>query len=76
MMMIRRLMFPMMNPGPTLIVLGIVLLAVGLAFTYGGRLPGDIVLRGKNWSFYFPLATCVVLSVVLSLVFWLLGRRQ
>lgn len=69
-------MHPMMNPGPMLIVLGIILLAAGLAFTYGGRLPGDIVLRGKNWSFYFPLATCVVLSVVLSLLFWLLGRRQ
>jgi len=39
-----------------------------------GRLPGDIVYRGKNTTFYFPLATCIVLSVVLSLVLYLVGR--
>jgi Protein of unknown function (DUF2905) len=39
-----------------------------------GRLPGDIVVRGERSTFYFPLATCVVLSVVLSLVMWLVQR--
>jgi hypothetical protein len=40
-----------------------------------GRLPGDIHVQRGNWSFYFPLATSLVLSVVLSLVFYLFGRR-
>ena len=39
-----------------------------------GRLPGDIVYRGKHTTFYFPLATCIVLSVLLSLVFYLVSR--
>ncbi len=65
-----------MNPGPALILFGVVLVALGLALTFGGRLPGDIAIRGKNCTFYFPLATCLVLSVILSLVFWLFGKRQ
>ena len=39
-----------------------------------GRLPGDIVYKGKNTTFYFPLATCIVLSVVLSVVMYLISR--
>jgi hypothetical protein len=39
-----------------------------------GRLPGDIVFRGKNTTFYFPIVTCLVLSVILSLILWLLNR--
>lgn len=65
-----------MNPGPTLILLGVVLVAAGLALTFGGRLPGDIAIRGKNWTFYFPLATSLVLSVILSLILWLFSKRQ
>ncbi len=40
-----------------------------------GRLPGDIVVEREKFRFYFPLATSVLLSIVLTLVFWLLGRR-
>ena len=40
-----------------------------------GRLPGDIVVRGRNGSFYFPIMTCVLISVVLSLISWILNRR-
>jgi hypothetical protein len=40
-----------------------------------GRLPGDIVVRGKNSVFYFPLTTSILLSAFLSLVLWLIGRR-
>jgi hypothetical protein len=40
-----------------------------------GRLPGDIVIHGKNGVFYLPIVTCVVVSVILSLVMWLIGRR-
>lgn len=71
-----------MGFGRTLIILGIVLLAIGLIVSLGerlpirlGRLPGDIVIRGKNSLFYFPLATSILLSVVLSLVMWLFRRR-
>ncbi|HXG32420.1 MAG TPA: DUF2905 domain-containing protein [Bryobacteraceae bacterium] len=71
-----------MNIGKTLIFLGAILILIGLLVTVGerlplriGRLPGDIVIRGKNSVFYFPLATCVLLSVVLSLILWLFSRR-
>lgn len=40
-----------------------------------GRLPGDIVVRGKNSVFYFPVVTCLVVSAVLSLAMWLIGRK-
>jgi len=68
--------------GRTLIVLGVVLVVAGILVTLGdklpfriGHLPGDIEIRGKNSVVYFPLMTCVLLSVVLSLVMWLFGRR-
>ena len=68
--------------GRAFIAIGIVLVALGLLLTFGeklpirpGRLPGDIVIRGKNTTFYFPLVTSLLLSVLLSFVMWLLGRR-
>ena len=72
--------------GRTLIILGLVLglllIAVGILVTLGarlpiklGRLPGDVVIRGKNGVFYFPIVTCIIVSAVLSLVMWLIGRR-
>jgi hypothetical protein len=60
--------------GRVLIALGIVLVAAGLLVTFAGRLPGDIYIHGKNSSFYFPLATCIVLSALFSLVLWILRR--
>lgn len=66
--------------GKTLIVFGLVLTLVGLAlWSFGGlsiigRLPGDIYIRRGNFSFYFPLATCIVLSIVFSLILMLLRR--
>jgi len=62
-----------------LIAIGIVLVAAGLLWPWLsklglGRLPGDIVIRGKNTVFYVPLATSIIISVVLSLVLWLLSR--
>jgi len=67
--------------GKILIVLGVVLVAAGLLLTlFGrmnlplGRLPGDILYRGKNTTFYFPLATSILLSVVLSLLFYVINR--
>ena len=69
--------------GKLLIVLGVVLLVAGIGLTLLGRfnlplgrLPGDIVYRGKNTTFYFPLATSLLVSVVLSLVLYLVGRMR
>jgi len=55
----------------TLIVIGILLIAAGLAIRFGvplGRLPGDIVIQRGNSTFYFPIVTCIVVSIILSLV--------
>jgi hypothetical protein len=67
--------------GRLLIVAGLVLVAAGLLITFAarlpfrlGRLPGDIYIHGKNTTFYFPLVTCLVLSVVISVVMWLLRK--
>jgi len=60
--------------GVVIAVVGVVVLVSSRANLPNGRLPGDIVYRGKNTSFYFPIVTCIVLSVVLSLVFWIIGR--
>ena len=64
--------------GRILIVCGIVLLAAGLLVNMGlplGRLPGDIAIRRGSVSFYFPLATSLIASLVLTLLFMLLGKR-
>ncbi|HEY3204208.1 MAG TPA: DUF2905 domain-containing protein [Thermoanaerobaculia bacterium] len=62
-----------------LIALGVVFLAAGLLWPvlsrYFGRLPGDIVIRRDGWTFAFPIVTCLLLSLILSLVMWLFGRR-
>ena len=60
--------------GAVVIVAGIALMLVGRANIPLGRLPGDIVYRGKNTTFYFPLATSILISVVLSVVLYLIGR--
>ena len=67
--------------GRTLVIAGLVLVGIGLLFSLGdrlpvrfGRLPGDIVWRGKNTTFYFPIITSILLSIVLSVVLWLFSR--
>ncbi len=62
--------------GAVIVVLGGLLLLAGRLHLPIGRLPGDIVYRGKNTVFYFPLATSLLLSVLLSLIFWLIGRSR
>ncbi|MDP2753929.1 MAG: DUF2905 domain-containing protein [Nitrospirota bacterium] len=67
--------------GRFLIILGIVISAVGGILLLSGkipwlgRLPGDIIIQKKNFSFYFPLATSILLSVILTFIFWLIRRR-
>jgi Protein of unknown function (DUF2905) len=66
--------------GKTLIYLGLLLVAVGLVLSLAGKLPwlghlpGDISIERERFSFYFPLATCIVISVVLSLVLYFFRR--
>jgi hypothetical protein len=62
-----------------LIILGVLMLAVGLAWPWIsklglGRLPGDIRIESEGGGFYFPIVTCIVISIVVSLVLWFLRR--
>ena len=67
--------------GKLLIVIGLLIAAIGCVLLLAGkipwlgRLPGDIFYRGKNVSFYFPLTTSLIVSVILSLIFWFINRR-
>ena len=64
--------------GRLLIILGLVIAVVGLLITWGvpiGRLPGDFTVRRGNFSFYFPLATSILASIVLTLLLMFLTRR-
>jgi len=75
----------MTDLGRTLLFLGLVLVVVGVILLAAGnlsgkapwigRLPGDIYIQRGNWSFYFPLATCLLVSVILTLIFSFFGRR-
>jgi hypothetical protein len=62
-----------------LIALGLVILVIGLLWPYLsrlglGRLPGDIVIERENMTFYFPLMTCLLVSLLLSLILWVANR--
>ncbi|OHB32925.1 MAG: hypothetical protein A2X84_04885 [Desulfuromonadaceae bacterium GWC2_58_13] len=66
--------------GKVLILMGVILTIAGLFLAYGGRipllgkLPGDIRIQRENFSFYFPLASCLLISALLSLILWLFRR--
>jgi hypothetical protein len=71
------------NFGRALLILGLVMAGLGLLWIlmpssvhWLGRLPGDIRVGGEGNRFYFPLMTCLLLSLVLSLVVWIIGRLQ
>jgi hypothetical protein len=67
--------------GKLLIVFGLLIAGVGVVLVLAGRLPwigrlpGDIHIQRGNFTFYFPLATSILVSVALTLIFWLIGRR-
>jgi hypothetical protein len=72
---------PLRDLGRTLLLLGAALALAGALLYFGaklpfrlGRLPGDVVHRGEHTTFYFPIATCLVLSAALSFLFWLFSR--
>jgi hypothetical protein len=64
--------------GRTLIILGLLIAGVGVLMTLGlpiGRLPGDFTIRRGNYSFYFPLTTSIIASILLTLIMMFFGRR-
>jgi len=66
--------------GKSLIIFGIIIIVIGIFFTFAGkipwlgRLPGDIHIKRDNFTFYFPMATCIILSIFISLIFWLFKK--
>ena len=73
-------MDPLRELGKMLLVVGLVLIGAGALLVFGarlpfrlGRLPGDISYQGRHGSFYFPIVTCVVLSVALTLILWIVN---
>lgn len=70
----------MNGPGRSLVIIGLVIVAVGLLISLGpripwlGKLPGDIYIKRENFNFYFPLATSVLLSLLLSFILWLFRK--
>ena len=60
--------------GGLLILIGVVVVLAGRANIPLGRLPGDVRYRGKNTAVFFPITTCIILSIVLSLILWIVNR--
>jgi len=74
---------PTRELGRALLILGAVSAAVGAVLYFGarlpfrlGRLPGDIIHRGEHATFYFPIVTCLVVSIALSILFWLFSSSR
>ena len=71
----------MQEIGKILILFGIILIGVGLLLIFFnkipliGKLPGDILVQKKNFTLYFPLATSIILSIILSLILWVFNRK-
>ena len=67
--------------GKILIIMGLCIVLIGIIFMiidkvpFLGKLPGDIRIQKENFSFYFPITTCIVISIVLSLIFWLFSKK-
>ncbi len=66
--------------GKMLIILGAVIILIGLGFIFAdkipyiGRLPGDIYVKRERWSFYFPITTSIIISIVLTIIMWLFRK--
>jgi DUF2905 family protein len=74
-------MDPLRELGKLLLVLGVLLVGAGAFLLFGarlpfrlGRLPGDISYQGRHTSFYFPVVTCIILSLGLTLIFWIVNN--
>jgi hypothetical protein len=73
-------MSPLGSFGKTLIIFGVILVVIGLLLTLGdkipwiGRLPGDIIIKRERFTFYFPIVTCIIISLILTLLFALFRK--
>ncbi|MCE9500822.1 MAG: DUF2905 domain-containing protein [Leptospira sp.] len=71
----------MEQTGKSIILLGVLLIVAGLFISYGekipffGKLPGDISVKRENFSFYFPLTTSILVSVLISILLWFFNKR-
>lgn len=64
------------NPGKIFIVLGVLIIVIGIAISMGFKgLPGDIIIKRENVSFYFPIVSSILLSIILSVIIYLVSRR-
>ena len=67
--------------GKIIIFIGLLLVVIGFIFMLGsklpfiGKLPGDIAVERRNYSFYFPVTTCIIISIILSFILWLFNKR-
>jgi hypothetical protein len=67
--------------GKLLLIFGVVMIVIGALFALSGkipwigRLPGDVIIRKKTFTFYFPLATSILLSLIVTFIFWLIRRK-
>jgi len=76
-------MDPLRELGRMMLIVGIVLVVIGGLLAFGarlpfrlGRLPGDIVWQGRSGTFYFPIVTCIVLSLIFSAIVWAIGALR
>jgi len=66
--------------GKSVIIAGFIIIALGIIITFAGkipwlgRLPGDIFIKRNNFTFYFPVVTCILLSIIISFIFWLFRK--
>ncbi|SFD57664.1 Protein of unknown function [Lentibacillus persicus] len=60
--------------GKMFIILGIIFVVIGVIWTFIGKLPGDITIKKENFTFHFPIMTSIVVSVILTLIFFILGK--
>ena len=73
-------MFGLGALGKLLILVGVLIVVIGLLLVLGekvpwlGKLPGDIIIKREKFSFYFPITTCIVISIILTLLFWILRK--
>ncbi len=67
--------------GKIIIFIGLLLVVIGFVWMVGsklpfiGKLPGDIAIERKNYSFYFPVTTCIIISIILSFILWFFNKR-
>ena len=72
--------FPLNPLGKVLIIIGGIIIVIGLLMMFGnkipyiGRLPGDVIIRKKNFTFYFPITTLIILNLILLLISWLMRK--